>query len=38
MTRCKKKIQLNNYQNNFSSDLLPVLFGISPIYPRRRKN
>ena len=38
MTRCNKKILRNNFQNNFSSDLLPVLFGISPIYPRRRKN
>ena len=38
MTRGKKKIQRNNYQNNFNSDLLPILFGISPIYPRRRKN
>ena len=38
MIKCKHQVFSNHKQKNFISDWLPILFGISPVYPRRRKN
>lgn len=38
MIKYKPNVFSNHKQKNFISDWLSILFGISPVYPRRRKN